>query len=94
MLQRLRNTEKGCDSINTESNIKNLPNVNVKLGNLVQGNCGAKHLSKKSSDLVIGGKVSHYQLIQRPDLLLKQHLILKLIVFIAKTIILITSKLT
>ena len=51
-------TEKGCYSINTASDIRNLPHVKVKVGDLVHENCRAKHINKKSLDLVIRGKVS------------------------------------
>ena len=51
-------TQKGCDSINAASDIRNLPNVRVKVGDLVHENCRARHINKKSLDLVISRKVS------------------------------------
>ena len=49
-------TEKGRDSVNNASDIRSLPNVKVEIGALVHENCRAKHINKKSLDLIIRGK--------------------------------------
>ena len=49
-------TTKGHDTINRASSIRNLPHIFVETGALVHEDCRAKHINKKSLELILKGE--------------------------------------
>ena len=64
--------------------MRNLLNMKIKVGDLVHENYIAKYIKKRVYVLSSELMCLIHQFIQRLDLLLKQYLIVKLIIFIAK----------
>ena len=50
------NTMKGRDTINRASSIRNIPHVFVETGAFIHEDCRAKHINKKSLELILKGE--------------------------------------
>ena len=50
------NTMEGHDTINRASSIRNIPHVFVETGAFIHEDCRAKHINKKSLELILKGE--------------------------------------